>query len=92
MVLFFEVKRGRPQPPRDGRPGAEAVYRSQHPALMKTIAILHHRRAPDEPRYLEIFLRNRQTSLGEQRTLKVIDLASWVVENPQDPQNWSGRR
>ncbi|HRC40906.1 hypothetical protein [Nostocoides sp.] len=62
------------------------------PSLMQAIAILHHRRAPDEPRYLEIFLRNRQTSLGEQRTLKVIDLASWVVENPQDPQNWSGRR
>lgn len=63
----------------------------REPSLMQAIAILHARRNPDEPRYTEIFLRNRQTALDAARTQKIIDLASWVVENPADPQDWSGR-
>lgn len=64
----------------------------REPRLMQAIAILHARRAPDEPRYTEIMLRNRQTTLDAHRTQRIIDIASWVVENPQDPQDWSGRR
>ncbi|MCA0179250.1 MAG: hypothetical protein LCH77_06575 [Actinobacteria bacterium] len=61
------------------------------PSLMQALAILHARRAPDQPRYTAIFLRNRQTSLDGQRTQKIIDIATWIVENPQNPQDWSGR-
>lgn len=63
----------------------------REPKLMQAIAILHARRAPHEPRYVEIFLRNRQTSLDGERTQKILDMATWVVGNPQDPESWEGR-
>jgi len=63
----------------------------REPKMMQAIAILHARRAPHEPRYVEIFLRNRQTSLDGERTQKILDMATWVVGNPQDPENWEGR-
>lgn len=61
------------------------------PSRMQAIAILRARRQPDAPRYTAIYLRNRQTRLDADRTEKIIDLASWQVRNPQDPEAWAGR-
>lgn len=59
----------------------------REPQRMQAIAILRARRQPAQPRYAEIFLRNRQTLLGSGRTTRVIDLAHWVVVDPQNPQS-----
>lgn len=56
------------------------------PSLMQTIAVLQQRRRPELSPLLKIHLRNRQTSLGQGRTQKIITLASWKVLQPQDPE------
>ena len=58
----------------------------EQPELMQAIAVLRARRQPDQPRYAEIYLRNRQTLLGADRQVRIIDLASWVVREPDDPE------
>lgn len=60
----------------------------KHPQLMQAIAVLRARRQPDEPRYAEIFLRNRQTVIDAGRTERIIDLAHWRVVDPHDPQSY----
>ncbi|MEI2775532.1 MAG: hypothetical protein V9G19_06070 [Tetrasphaera sp.] len=56
------------------------------PRLLQAIAVLRVRVQPDQPRYAEIFLRNRQTVLDADRTEKIIDLAHWRVVDPDDPE------
>lgn len=57
----------------------------REPFRMQAIAVLRARRAPDEPAYVEVFLRNRVTKLDANRTTTVTELAHWVVINPEDP-------
>ena len=57
----------------------------REPFRLQAIAVLRARRAPDEPAYVEVFLRNRVTKLDANRTTTVTDLAHWVVINPEDP-------
>lgn len=63
----------------------------REPSRMQAIAILRARREPDAPRFTAVYLRNRQTRLDAARTEKIIDLASWQVRDPQDPESWDGR-
>lgn len=54
------------------------------PALLQAVAVLHHRRFPDQPAYVELFLRNQLTRLPS-RTVSVTTLSTWAVIDPHDP-------
>lgn len=57
------------------------------PSLLQTIAVAHARRHPHQPRYAEVYLRNRVTDLagGKAVSTTVVTVASWRVTDPADP-------
>lgn len=56
------------------------------PSKLQAVAVLHHRRQPDAPRWQVVEVRNTKVVLGDTREESDELLARWTVRHPQDPE------